>query len=930
LNSIAHKLGAFLAVTLSAVMLWGQGAQLPKYKVSQLPNPTLVPTHTVQVIDGANSADCTVGYGNFNVICMVNGGAWVPAANSGPVGPPGPPGPPGGSLSYPGVVSNGNSGLSVQGTMTTPSVTGYRQNNLNARSRNRDEVLQITITPQDMPGCANSGMGLIDDAPCFNAAIHYLASFDDNVQRRLIAPYTQYGYQFLSAGYQQPLPHDFGDYHGFAGYATQASVQLQIINGVVASCSTGGGTAYAPSATLPVWIYDPSLQGSGGYATVATDTTGAPTSCTVVQGGIKYPPSGVIGQVVPIGGDGASANATLASNTFSTGQNPITVTGGSGYASLTTNVPVNTFIGPSALQCTAYPTFTATCAAGVCTAVNVGTTGTNCTYNGSASATVPLYFGATCGGAQCTLMAPETPINLPCAVGLINNITIEGIGNPTITTGWDLSTVNNSQMIAFCDPTGIQSTNITIKNLTINAAFIGFWFPYVVHHLAMTDVTFGGSTGTVGIPVHAYSFSGGPQSGSAGANSINLQNVGANPPYLPSTFTNIADYGYAGITCGGEWIGRSAAGYTASSSRNVMPGGYQTMLAAAFYNASSVADGMRLFAHYNDFSAVSPCGNVRVDNYLYKPLLTHSTTTDNIDKWFEQYVWKTQDGPASAVTFTNTTNFLSNGLASVSNAGLGCKFTQTVVDRTIDYQFGNNTAAGTSNPGGVANYPFYQCFPGVTFTPLWFMPRYSGNTLITNPMTRFMNIYTESYVNRPVVMGRFDDLNVEQVNIWARTTFTDPYQQTGEARAAINMTSRKTSSSLLRDITSVPTAPTFSPMYQNLVSGFASNVGQHMFNIQNTPFTSGATITGCGTLTSPLGGAGETPWHMAGSFVSNTSATCTAVITPGSTAPNGWRCAGTDIGTQAPLNQSVTSTVSCTITGTTTLGHAVTWIADAY
>jgi hypothetical protein len=861
-----------------------------------------------------------------------------------------PAGTPGGSLSYPGMTTDNNNGTATQGkifsqtmvqapVVDAASSTGYRQNGNGAASHSRDEVLQITVTLKDMPGCAISGLGQLDEQICFNAAIHYLSSYDDNVQKRLIVPGSQYPYQFINPGYQQPLPHDFGDYHGFAGYVTQASVMLQVVNGKIGSCQVFAGSGYAPNAKLPVYVTDSTLQGSGGYATVQTDASGTPTGCTIVQAGMNYPPRGVVAQVVPLGGDLAVATAVLSSNTFSTGQNPIIITppnGGSGYAHYTTTtVPVNAAgltIAGTGLVCTSYPSFTATLTGSSVSSVNVVTSGTNCTYAGSANATVPLVFGASCGGAQCTLLTPEAVNNMPCGVALINNLTIEGVGNPVITTNWDRSSANTSQMIAFCEPTGQQSTNITIKNLTIDDAFMGFYFPLEVHHLTMDNVTFGIPPSQVAFPIHVFSFSGGTPSATTINHTTNNTNVGADPPALVSVISNITDYGDSGITCGGEWIGRSGAGYAAVGGSpvgpaNTMPGGYQTMLLGAWYQASSKGDGFYSYGHVNNFDAVSPCGNVRVENWVFKPFVSHSTSTDNLDAFWEQYIWKTQNGPANSVTFTNASNFLSNGLASVSNGGLGCKFLQTVTDRTVDYQFGN-AAAVTSSPGNVGNYPFYQCFSPITYSPFVFTPRYSGNTSVTNPMMSFTNVYSESYSVRPIITGRFDDLNVSRVSFFGKGAFTDPYQQASEARAAINMTSRKTSSSFIRDVTSVPSSPTFSPMYQNLVSGFASNVGQHILNIQNTPFTSPAGVTGC-SLSSLVGGAGETPWHMAGSFVSGAT-TCTVVITPGSTATGGWRCSGTDIGTQATLGQSVTGTTSCTITGTTTIGHVVTWSADAY
>lgn len=64
------------------VFAWGQGAQLPKYKVSTLPTASLYPTYTVQVTDGLTAIDCTSGGGTFNVLCTSHGGAWNSVAQA--------------------------------------------------------------------------------------------------------------------------------------------------------------------------------------------------------------------------------------------------------------------------------------------------------------------------------------------------------------------------------------------------------------------------------------------------------------------------------------------------------------------------------------------------------------------------------------------------------------------------------------------------------------------------------------------------------------------------------------------------------------------------------------------------------------------------------------------------------------------------------
>lgn len=88
------------------------------------------------------------------------------------------------------------------------------------------------------------------------------------------------------------------------------------------------------------------------------------------------------------------------------------------------------------------------------------------------------------------------------------------------------------------------------------------------------------------------------------------------------------------------------------------------------------------------------------------------------------------------------------------------------------------------------------------------------------------------------------------------------------------------------------------------------------------------TITGCSAGTT-TGGA------FAGTFVSGTTGACTVVITlngaTGITAPNGWTCHANNLTTTANLiQQSASSTTTCTVTGTTVTGDVISFMAMAY
>jgi hypothetical protein len=84
------------------------------------------------------------------------------------------------------------------------------------------------------------------------------------------------------------------------------------------------------------------------------------------------------------------------------------------------------------------------------------------------------------------------------------------------------------------------------------------------------------------------------------------------------------------------------------------------------------------------------------------------------------------------------------------------------------------------------------------------------------------------------------------------------------------------------------------------------------------------TASGC-AITSLTGGA------VAGSFASGTTGTCTVVITFTVTAPNGWVCRADDLASPTTLiGQSASSPTSCTVTGITTSGDTVNFMAVGF
>jgi hypothetical protein len=94
----------------------------------------------------------------------------------------------------------------------------------------------------------------------------------------------------------------------------------------------------------------------------------------------------------------------------------------------------------------------------------------------------------------------------------------------------------------------------------------------------------------------------------------------------------------------------------------------------------------------------------------------------------------------------------------------------------------------------------------------------------------------------------------------------------------------------------------------------------------NSHISGGATFTiasGCGTPTALTGGA------TAGSFVTSSSAECTAVINL-PTAPQGWVCYASDITHPVVFKQTANSTTTCTVSASVTASDVVVFSATGY
>lgn len=84
------------------------------------------------------------------------------------------------------------------------------------------------------------------------------------------------------------------------------------------------------------------------------------------------------------------------------------------------------------------------------------------------------------------------------------------------------------------------------------------------------------------------------------------------------------------------------------------------------------------------------------------------------------------------------------------------------------------------------------------------------------------------------------------------------------------------------------------------------------------------TLTGCATITNAVGGA-------SGGVFNTSGTSCSLVITFPSAAPNGWYCAAQDLTTPADkVNQTASTTTSCTFAGTTVAADLIAYEVQGY
>lgn len=248
----------------------------------------------------------------------------------------------------------------------------------------------------------------------------------------------------------------------------------------LSGCSVGAaGSGYSPSATLQTTISGGcGPQGYNGgncgqaWVTATTNSSGQLSGATVVYAGFNFvsPPTVT---VVKLGGDGATATATVSAGSI----NSTTVTaGGGGYAPSVSTLNVfgigGTGCAPVAHAnagtiITAQGTAT-TNASGVVTSISMSNAGSGC------STPPALIFGDfACSNAQCSNIAPLVPFTIPVQIIGRARVSWRGMGSNNdsavrLYSAWDGKSVSANEPAIFGGNFGSQGfSGIDFENYFI-------------------------------------------------------------------------------------------------------------------------------------------------------------------------------------------------------------------------------------------------------------------------------------------------------------------------------------------------------------------------------------------------------------------------------------------------------------------------------
>ena len=313
--------------------------------------------------------------------------------------------------------------------------------------------------------CAAAAKSLTGGGTCFEPAGSYLLA---------TTPY----YVLTGA-------HDDGGYETPAG-GTVPTLIPTMSGGSIASVAVSGGSNLAHSATLQTTIgggcpiaYDVGACGQA-WVTYQTNSSGVPTTATVVYGGFGFTGTPTI-TAQPLGGDGATATATLSGSTMNT---PTLTAGGAGYAP-SSSVPWYALAGTSG--CAGWQNWGGTqivAAGSIATnssGVAAGTMSVSHNATGCTSAPTIIFGNVACNTGtagspiwgQCSNIAPVPPVKVPVQVMMADGVAFEGDGTPgggtSINSVWDGISVDNNEPAIF----GGTMEYGGLKNLNFGSGFIG-------------------------------------------------------------------------------------------------------------------------------------------------------------------------------------------------------------------------------------------------------------------------------------------------------------------------------------------------------------------------------------------------------------------------------------------------------------------------
>ena len=314
-----------------------------------------------------------------------------------------------------------------------------------------------------------------------------------------------------SSGYVLSGASDDGSYGTPAGGSGAAIAPVVAGGQIVDWHVLSGGSGYTANSQLQIqftggcgavgWDYGPC---GWAYALARTDGRGVVTSVKTVYPGQNLL-STPVAKVVPLGGDGAAAQAMVAAG--GSVNTPRMTAAGSGYAP---NNALRWWALVGSSGCAAYQTWGGTAIAGSGTVATdadghaSGMVTVNHAPAGCASAPGIVFGPAACNTGtaanpvwgQCANVAPLTPTKFPVQIPLMEGVSWQGsaaasLQGTTLLSVWDGVSVDNNQPWLF----GGTVENEDIGELAMDHQFVGLGVTNNLNYALVHDINFGGGIG---------------------------------------------------------------------------------------------------------------------------------------------------------------------------------------------------------------------------------------------------------------------------------------------------------------------------------------------------------------------------------------------------------------------------------------------------